>query len=282
MRRKRLQNHYNKFLKPVCLQPKAICLQPKAVCLTLVLVCLTLIFSSCHGKKTSSASSDTGILVVATNSWSAAYALAAGAEKVETIAPFEMVHPSEYELRPGDIPKLKDAGLIVYAGYEYVTARLKKGLDIPPEKLLQIETGYNYESMEKSILKIAVMLGTENIARENLLEIRRIMDEARKTVEDKGMSGQPVVVHRMQTSLVRELGLTPVLVYGPASPEASEFVAVSKSEAPLIIDNMHNPVGQPFKDILPGARYIQWMNFPGQKGTKTITDVIRYNVSLIN
>ena len=245
-------------------------------------ICLTLIISSCHGKKTSSDSSGEAMTVVATSSWSAAYARAAGAEKVVTLAPFDMVHPSEYELRPGDIPTLRDAGLIVYAGYEIVTERLRKGLDLPAEKLMQIDTDYNYESMEKSILKIAVRLGTEDVAHKNLLEIRRILDEARKKSEAKGMSGQPVIVHRFQTSLARELGLSPVLIFGPASPEASEFVAVSKSEAPLIIDNMHNPVGQPFKDILPGVRYVQWMNFPGQKGTKTITDVIRYNASLIN
>jgi len=217
--------------------------------------------------------------VVTTSSWSAAYAWAAGAEKVVALAPFDMVHPSEYELRPGDIPMLKDAGLIIYAGYEIMTERLQKGLDIPPDKLLRIATNYNYEDMEKSIMKIAVKLGTESIARENLIEIRQIFNDMRKTLDEKGLSGQPVVVHRLQTSFVLELGLTPVIFFGPASPEASEFIAVSKADASYIVDNIHNPVGQPFKEVLPHVPYIQLMNFPGQKGTKTLVDVIRYNSS---
>jgi zinc transport system substrate-binding protein len=222
---------------------------------------------------------DGGVTVVATSSWTAAYASAAGAENVVTLAPFNMAHPSEYELRPGDIPILTNAGMILYAGYEVMAERLKKGLDLPPEKLLRIDTDYSYASMEKSIMQIAAGIGTESIARENLLTIRRLLDKGRKALDEKRLAGQPVTVHRFQASLAKELGLTPVLIFGPGSPEASAFVAVSKTEAAFIMDNIHNPVGQPFKEILPNARYVQLLNFPGQKGTKSLTDVIQYNIS---
>ena len=128
-------------------------------------------------------------------------------------------------------------------------------------------------------MKIAVNLGTESIARENLSEIRRIMDEARKALNNKGMYGYPVAVHWFQASIARELGFTPVTIFGPASPEASEFINISKSNVSLIMDNIHSPVGLPFKEVLPGVRYVQLLNFPGQKGTKTLTDVIRYNIT---
>ena len=245
----------------------------------LCMICLASFLCSCRGKSSSSGSSDAGVMVVVTSSWTAAYASAAGAENIVALAPFEMAHPSEYELRPGDIPKLTNAGLIIYAGYEIMADRLKKGLDLPPEKLLRIETDYSYASMEKSIMQIATRKGTESIAQANLLSIRRILDEGRKMLEEKRLIGQPVVAHRFQASIAKELGLTPVLIFGPASPEASEFVTVSKTEAAFIIDNIHNPVGQPFKEILPNVRYVQLLNFPGQKGTKSLSDVIRYNLS---
>lgn len=240
-----------------------------------ILVC----FFSCTGKKTSSDTSGKSTVVVATSSWTAAYAWAAGAEKVVTLAPFEMAHPSEYELRPSDIPNLLNAEMIIYAGYEIMTERLKKGLNIPLENLIQIETDYNLESMHTSIMKIAAKLGTERIARDNLQDIRLIINEGRKALKEKGMSGQPVVVHRFQSSVARELGLTPVLLFGSAAPEATEITAVSKTNASIIIDNFHNPVGQPFTEVLQGATYIQLLNFPGQKRTQTLVDVIRYNIS---
>ena len=240
----------------------------------------TILTFSCNGKKTSSGSGNSTI-VIATSSWTAAYAEAAGAENVTVLAPFEMEHPSEYELRPGDISRLMNADVIIYAGYEVMTERLKKGLDLPQEKLLLVNTDYNFEKIEKSILDIAARLGTENIARENILEIRRVFDEGRNTVSEKNIAKRPIVAHRFQSSLATELGLVPVMVFGPASPEASAIASVSKIQAPLIIDNIHNPVGQPFKDVSHDARYIQLLNFPGMKGTKTITDVIRYNVAQI-
>jgi len=235
---------------------------------------------SCQGRKSSSDASgaDAEPVIVATTSWTAAYAKTAGAENIIILAPFEMEHPSEYELRPGDISKLINAKVIIYAGYEVMTKRLKKGLDIPQEKLLYVDTDYSYEKIEQSVMNIAAVLGTEDIARENMLEIRRVFDEGRKEIERNNLSGQPVVVHRFQSSLIRELRLTPVALFGPASPEASEIAAISKIQTPLIIDNIHNPVGQSFKEVLPTARYEQLLNFPGLEGTKTVTDVIRYNI----
>jgi ABC-type metal ion transport system, periplasmic component/surface adhesin len=235
---------------------------------------------SCSGKKPSSKSGNK-IAVIATSSWTAAYAEVAGAENVTVLAPFEMEHPSEYELRPVDISKLMNADVIIYAGYEVMTERLKKGLDIPQDRLLLVNTDYSYAAIEKSIMDIASRLGTENVARENLLDIRHALDEGLKTVSEKNIAKYPIIAHRFQSSLVRELGLVPVVVFGPASPEASAIANISKIQAPLIIDNIHNPVGQPFKEVSTDARHIQLLNFPGMKGTKTITDVIRYNVTQI-
>lgn len=242
-------------------------------------ICVVLVLVSCKGKNASPASDDS--VVVATSSWTAAYAEAAGAEHVVVLAPFEMEHPSEYELRPGDIPKLMHAKVIVYAGYEVMTERLKKGLGLPPEKLLLVDTDYSYEVMEKSVLEIAKRLDTEAIARKNLQEIHRVFDEGREAVSRKNWTERPVIVHRFQSSLARELGWTPVALFGPVAPEASEIVAASKMRVSLVMDNLHNPVGMPFAEVLPEAHYVQLLNFPGLQGTKTLADVIRYNVSQI-
>jgi ABC-type metal ion transport system, periplasmic component/surface adhesin len=246
---------------------------------TIPIALTAILFFSCSGKKSSSSGDST--IIIATSSWTAAYAEAAGAENVTVLAPFEMEHPSEYELRPGDISKLMNADVIIYAGYEVMTERLKKGLDIPQDKLLLVNTDYSFAAIEKSILNIAARLGTGIVARENLLDIRRAFDEGRKAVSEKNIANRPIIAHRFQSSLVSELGLVPVAVFGPASPEASAIANISKIQAPLIVDNIHNPVGLPFKEVSSDSRLIQLLNFPGMKGTKTITDVIRYNVAQI-
>ena len=234
---------------------------------------------SCSGKKASPETS--GKTVVATNSWTAAFAEAAGAEKVDLLAPIDMMHPSEYELRPGDIKRLMDADIIIYAGYEVMTERLKKGLNIPSDKLLQINTDYSYASIEQSLMKIAETLGTTAHAHNNLLEIKQTLDEGRRALIEKKLFGKPVFVHRFQESIAKELGLVPVGLFGPAAPEALAIAESSNRDVFLILDNLHNPVGQPFREVLKDKPYKQLLNFPGSKNTKTLTDVIRYNISQI-
>ena len=121
----------------------------------LILIIGVLLFFVLYRGKIALSGSDGNLTVIATSSWTAAYATVAGAKNVKILAPLEMAHPSEYELRPGDIPKLMKAGTIIYAGYEVITERLKKGLGLPADKLMQIDTDYGFESMEKSIMKIA-------------------------------------------------------------------------------------------------------------------------------
>lgn len=238
-------------------------------------ICPALCFVSCRGGKTSD---NAGNTVVATTGWTVAYAEAAGAKDIVVLAPFEMEHPSEYELRPGDIPKIMNAEIIVYAGYEVMTERLKNGLDIPEDKLLLVNTDYSYKAIEQSVMNIAKKLGTENIARENLQDIKRTFDEGRRILREKNMAGKPVMVHRFQSSIARELGLTPLVLFGPSSPEASEIAAASREQVFMIIDNIHNPVGQPFREVLPDKAYVRFLNFPGREGTRTLTDVVRYNI----
>lgn len=227
--------------------------------------------SSCHNKPVVSKG------VVATTSWTAAYALAAGATDVSVLAPYEMVHPSEYELRPGDIARLSKTNLIVYAGYEVMVNQIKAGLKIPEEKLVKISTSYNYAEIEESVMLISKRLGTEKTARINLEKIKQLLIKGRIDVHNTGLDKQPVLVHFFQESFVKELGINPSMIFGPAPPEPKQILAMSRTNAVLIIDNAHNPVGVSMKNILKNGNYKLLLNFPGLYQTKTIADVIRYN-----
>jgi len=219
--------------------------------------------------------------VIATTSWTAAYALAAGATKVSVLAPSEMVHPSEYELRPGDISRLSKANLIVYAGYEVMVDQIKSGIKIPEGKMLKISTSYNYAEIEESVLQIAKRLGTEQIAKKNLDEIKQLLLNGRIEVQKRGLNKGKILVHFFQESFARELGINPAMIFGPAPPEPKEILEMAQTKAVLILDNIHNPVGGAAKDILQNADYKLLLNFPGLNKTRTIADVIRYNIDQI-
>lgn len=229
-------------------------------------------FTSCKNTPSSQG------IVIATNAWTAAYALAAGATSVSVLAPYEMVHPSEYELRPGDIVRLANAEIIVYAGYEVMVNQIKTGLEIEDDQLLMIATSYNYNEIEESVMRIAKRIGTEDIAVENLQEIRQVMENGRDELMDIGLNRTSAIVHFFQKSFSDEMGIAATGIFGPAPPEPRQILTLTKTGAELIIDNAHNPVGGTMKEILKDAGYVLLLNFPGMYETKTLTDVIEYNI----
>lgn len=237
----------------------------------LILFCLL----SCNNKPSQTNN------IVATTSWTAAYAIVAGASDVSVLAPYEMVHPGEYELRPGDIGRLSKTNLIIYAGYEVMVNQIKTGLKIPEEKMMKISTSYNFTELEESVMLIAKRLGTEQTALKNLEEIKRLLVNGRTAIHNKGLDQQPVLVHFFQVSFAKELGINPSMIFGPASPEPMQILNMSRTNAVLIIDNEHNPVGGSLNEILKNSEYKLLLNFPGLHNTRTIADVIRYNINQI-
>jgi ABC-type Zn uptake system ZnuABC Zn-binding protein ZnuA len=88
---------------------------------------------------------------VATSTWTAAYAYAAGFENVAILAPANMLHPSEYELTPKEIKLLLNADLIVYAGYEVMSKFIENELKDSKVECVKIETNYNLNKIETSV-----------------------------------------------------------------------------------------------------------------------------------
>jgi zinc transport system substrate-binding protein len=215
--------------------------------------------------------------VVATTAWTAAYAMAAGAEDVRVLTPYEMIHPSEYELRPGDISHLNNAEIVIYAGYEIMMGEIRTGLKIPDEKMLRIQTSYNLNEMEESVMLIARQLGTEVTAEKNLADIRQAMEDAQNKLIENGFDDENAVVHFFQQSFLSAVGIKTLAVFGPAPPEARQILEITRTNATLIVDNAHNPSGGALRETMPGAAYVSLLNFPGLHGTRTLLNVIEYN-----
>ena len=219
--------------------------------------------------------------VVVTSSWTASYVELAGITEYEMMAPSDMRHPSEYELQIDDIKKLKDADLIICGGYETMMEKIRTGLKIDPNLILQIKTDYNLEHIKNSVRSIADRTGTIEIAQENLQEIEEIILESRNRIKQEGITEVPMLVQFFLRPLSEELDLNISAIFGPRQLEAFDIQELMKHDFVMVIDNAHNPSGQPLVESKENVRIAYLMNFPGMNNTHSIADVIRENVQEI-
>lgn len=214
--------------------------------------------------------------VVATTSWTAAFASAAGAESVHVLAPYELRHPPEYELAPTDVQIVGEAAFVVFAGYERMVERLKDAVGEGPE-LIQITTTYELDTIRSSVRSIAAAMGTEETAEQRITAIEEFYADWREEIAQAGLSESRVICHMFQAPLARELGLEVVGTFGPAPLEATQIRSLSETEVDFIIDNWHNDVGAPLTETMQDVPVVTFVNFPGHEGTRSLLDVLRYN-----
>lgn len=221
------------------------------------------------------------VQVLATNSWTAAYVRLAGFEEVQVLAPAAMQHPTEYELNIEDIRKIRQARLIVNAGYEVMMDRVRTGLDVEQERLITIKTGYSMEAINRSVMAIADRLGTQDEARHNLEALAVVFENARQEIRSAGLDESKYLVQHFLQPLAEELDLEITGVFGPGHLEAFNIRELMQQPFDIILDNAHNPVAKPLEASSEGVDVVYLLNFPGMHGTRSLEDVVRYNTRQI-
>ena len=224
------------------------------------------------------AASEPETAVVASTGWTAAFIDAAGYRgDVHVLAPYELRHPPEYELKPSDVQAVAHADIIVYAGYERMVARIKEATRNNEAAVIQIATDYSLPVLVKSITALGEAFGTQNAAEKNLAELRDLLHDWKTDIARAGASGWNVICHLFQKPLAEELGFSVIGVFGPGPIEASQLNNLSNLQADLIIDNLHNDVGKPLLEIKEDVPVVTFINFPGHAGTKSLSDVLDFN-----
>lgn len=212
--------------------------------------------------------------VLASTSWTAAIARAAGAAEVSTIAPADIRHPPEYELKPSDLLKAKDADVIVYAGYEKFAQRLAETASANGRASLRLVTDNRPESLVAESAKLAVLLGTKPAQAAWADGFRAYAESVRKRVQ----AAWPKRRAAAQTSLkpwMEWMGFEVVGVFGPGEPSPAQMLELLKAKPDIVIDNYHNPSGAALAESLK-APYAVLINFPGKDGTSSLEDVYAY------
>jgi zinc transport system substrate-binding protein len=201
--------------------------------------------------------------VVASTGWVAAFVRTAGfTGPVRVLAPFELQHPPEYELKPSDVPAVAEADVLVYAGYERMVGRLLDATKNTRVKSVRIATEHSLKTMTESVLAVAAVLGTTEKAEENLRAVARYLDSWRQELAARGLAGASVIAHVMHRPLLEELGFRVAGVYGPGPLEAARIRDLSALGVSLVADNVHNPVGTPLEETVRSVRYLLLRNFP--------------------
>lgn len=221
------------------------------------------------------------VKIIASSSWTAAYVYAAGISNIDILAPVDMIHPSEYELNLNDFKRINDADFIVYGGYEVAFKELMKNNSVNKDKFIKINTGYKMENIKASVNLIAAKTNTLNAAQSNLDSIADAFSAAKKLIEDHNLKGKPVICHFFQKEFISEISMVPVYIFGPSPLEAYQIKEIADKDAVLIADNLHNPIADPLTEIKKNIRKVDLINFPGTNKTRSLIDVINFNIKQI-
>lgn len=218
-------------------------------------------------------------VIIASTSWVAAIAYCAGAENVHILAPVDLRHPPEYELKPSDLKAASKARLIIYAGWEMFAKKLAETAGSAGVEVLQIRVSNDPDDIKAEAKKIAELLGStekyESWAAGFDAFASGIKDDVRQVY-----SGKRSVVNGMQTPFIGWLGIDIAGEYGPAEPSPALVLELVNLKPDIVIDNYHNPSGRPIAEAAK-ASYAELINFPGKDGTRTIEDVFRYNAGIL-
>ncbi|MCI0476798.1 MAG: zinc ABC transporter substrate-binding protein [Anaerolineales bacterium] len=217
--------------------------------------------------------------VVASTSWTGAFARAAGAGNVTVIAPLDLKHPPEYEIKPSDLDKVRGAKLVVFAGYEKFAQKLTETAGGEKINALKVTTENNPETIKQQAKLIADALGTTAAWEKWSKGFDAVAAQYKADVQ-KAYPNRKAIIHKMQRPGVEWLGWEIVGEFGPAEPSPAVVADLAKAGAFIVIDNYHNPVGQPIAESAK-VKYVQLINFPGKDGTASIEDVYRYNARVL-
>ena len=220
-----------------------------------------------------------GTLVLASTSWIGAMATAAGADNVRILAPLDLRHPPEYELKPSDLAAASKAGIIVYAGWEQFAEKLADTAGSAGVRTITVRTSNDPAEFRAEAAKIAQALGTEAQLEEWWSAFLPFAEELRERV----LAAYPdrrAVVNRMQSPFAAWLGFDIIGEFGPAEPSPAVILELAQLKPALTLDNYHGPSGWPVAEA-SGSAYVELLNFPGKDGTLTIEDVFRYNADTL-
>ncbi len=217
--------------------------------------------------------------VVASTSWTAAFADLAGLDDVQTIAPASLRHPPEYEITVSDIQKIQSSSMFIYAGFERMMQTI--GTSVGDVQMVQIQCDNSIATVTAMAEKIAKIAHTEKKSKERVKDYVETIQEGAKEVQELGLKGAKALVNKNQIYLAKDLGLDVAATFGPGPVTSAQIADAQSGGYLIIIDNVHNPVGAPLAAVAPDAAYLIWRNFPEKVEHEALEEMVEDNIELL-
>ena len=216
--------------------------------------------------------------IIASTSWTAAFADLAGLDDVPFIAPANLSHPPEYEITVTDVVKINCADYFLYAGYERMMQTLSTSIKKDAQEMVKINTNNSITNVKEQAAAIAAIMGTEEESRRRVQSYEQVVLEGKRKAEEKNLNTLKVYCHAMQIYLAQDLGLQIAGTFGPAPVSAAQIAEVAKGGYDLIIDNIHNPIASPLLEVSPASKLVVWRNFPADGEQKSLERMVQANI----
>lgn len=234
------------------------------------LLCLLLFFMPCHAAASP--------IVVAATGWAAAFARAAGAENVLVIAPENLQHPPDYDPKPSDLLRLRDADFIIMGGFEGFAQRLRDAAG-GKALLVEVQLQNSPEVIHKEVTRLGDLFGTSNKAKLFLdnfdTEYLELRDKVRQHMNSEG---KRAVAQKFMSVWADFAGLELIGTFGPGQLQPGEMLHLSNLKPHIVLDNAHMPAGKPIAESAK-AQIVELINFPGPG--KDLLDVFRANAATL-
>lgn len=213
-------------------------------------------------------------VVAAATGWAAALARAAGAEHILVIAPETLQHPPDYDPKPSDLLRMRDADFIILGGFEGFAQRLRDAAGSQAQ-LVEVHLENSPQVIHTEVLRLADLFGTTQKAEEYLLHFDQEYAHLSKTLHDHfAERGNRAAAQVFMTVWADFAGLELVGTYGPGPLQPGELLRLSILRPNIVLDNGHMPAGVPLAEAA-GARRVPLINFP--RPGMDLIDVFREN-----
>ncbi len=216
--------------------------------------------------------------IVASTSWTSAFADLGGLDDVPSIAPANLIHPPEYEIIVGDVLKINNADYFIYAGYERMMQSMGSSIKKDAASLVKINTNNSVENVREQAALIASIMGTQAESEKRVEAYVQLVHNGAAKVKQQGMDTMKVYCHSMQVYLAKDLGLMVAGTFGPGPITAAQIAEVAKGGYDLIIDNIHNPIAAPLLEVSPASKLVVWRNFPERGGRGSLVEMVGANI----
>ncbi|MFX0581157.1 metal ABC transporter solute-binding protein, Zn/Mn family [Nocardia nepalensis] len=201
--------------------------------------------------------------IVATTTWEAAFAKAAGAEDVTVIVPASVHHAPDYDPKPSDLTAVAEADFVLYAPFEPFAAKIKEAAG-SKAKLIEVNLDNSADKATAQVKSLGTQFGTATAADAWTATFTAEYDELGKDIRAVWPGGkQPIVVAQVFSTWAAQLaGADIVGTYGPEAVTPGQLSALAAKKPEFVLDNAHMSSGTVLPDS--GARQVSIVNYPGQ------------------